>query len=84
MNLERILRQHQQVQDAAPRVLEINPTHPLIKGLAKKAKKEKPGQEIEDAALLLFDQARILDGEPVSDVKAFAQRLSRVMESGLM
>ena len=84
MNLERILRQHQQVQDAAPRVLEINPTHPLIKGLAKKAKKEKPGQEIEDAALLLFDQARILDGEPVSDVKAFAQRLSRVMESGLI
>ena len=84
MNLERILRQHQQVQDAAPRVLEINPKHPLIKGLAKKAKKEKPGQEIEDAALLLFDQARILDGEPVSDVKAFAQRLSKVMELGLV
>ena len=83
MNLERILRQHQQVQDAAPRVLEINPKHPLIKGLAKKVKKEKPGQEIEDAALLLFDQARILDGEPVSDVKAFAQRLSKVMELGL-
>jgi molecular chaperone HtpG len=84
MNLERILRQHQQVQDAAPRVLEINPMHPLIKGLAKKAKKDKPGQEIEDAALLLFDQARILDGEPVSDVKAFAQRLSKVMEAGLV
>ena len=52
--------------------------------LQKKAKKEKPGQEIEDAALLLFDQARILDGEPVSDVKAFAQRLSKVMELGLV
>ena len=35
MNLERILRQHQQVQDAAPRVLEVNPKHPLILGLAK-------------------------------------------------
>ena len=49
-----------------------------------KASQDKPGQEIEDAALLLFDQARILDGEPVSDVKAFAQRLSKVMEAGLV
>ena len=84
MNLERILRQHQQVQDAAPRVLEVNPKHPLILGLAKKIKKEKTGQGIEEAALLLFDQARILDGEPVTDVKAFAQRLSKVMEAGFV
>ena len=84
MNLERILRQHQQVQDAAPRVLEVNPKHHLILGLAKKIKKEKTGQGIEEAALLLFDQARILDGEPVTDVKAFAQRLSKVMEAGFV
>jgi Molecular chaperone, HSP90 family len=36
MNLERMLRQHQQVADAAPQGLEINPTHPLIKGLVRK------------------------------------------------
>ena len=37
----------------------------------------------EDAALLLFDQAKIMDGEPVKDVKAFAQRMSKVMELSL-
>ena len=83
-SIQYLLRQHQQVQDAAPRVLEVNPKHPLILGLAKKIKKEKTGQGIEEAALLLFDQARILDGEPVTDVKAFAQRLSKVMEAGFV
>jgi molecular chaperone HtpG len=83
MNLERILRQHQQVSDAAPRVLEINPTHPLIKGLVKKVKDGETDPILEDAALLLFDQAKIMDGEPVKDVKAFAQRMSKVMELSL-
>ena len=83
MNLERILRQHQQVADAAPRVLEINPTHPLIKGLVKKVKDGETDPILEDAALLLFDQAKIMDGEPVKDVKAFAQRMSKVMELSL-
>ena len=33
----------------------------------------------EDAAHLLLDEARILDGELPADAKAFSQRLARVM-----
>ena len=84
MNLERLLRQHQQVKEAAPRVLEINPGHALIKGLSARVKEGKTGSEIEDAAFLLLDQARIMDGEPVTDPKAFAMRMSKVMEMGLV
>jgi molecular chaperone HtpG len=84
MNLERILRQHQQVKEAAARVLEINPKHPLIKGLSERVKAGKTGQEMDDVAHLLLDQARIMDGETVSDPKAFARRMSKVMEMGLV
>jgi molecular chaperone HtpG len=84
MNLERILRQHQQVKEAAPRVLEINPKHPLIKGLSERVKVGKTGQDLDDAAYLLLDQARIMDGETVTDPKAFARRMSKVMEMGLV
>jgi len=84
MNLERILRQHQQVKEAAPRVLEINPKHPLIKGLSERVKAGKTGQDLDDAAYLLLDQARIMDGETVTDPKAFARRMSKVMEMGLV
>lgn len=83
MNLERVLRQHRQVGAAAARVLEINPRHPLIAGLARRVREGRTGPEIEDAAFLLLDQARIVDGEPVADPRAFARRMSRTMEIAL-
>uniref|UniRef100_UPI00248EDD12 molecular chaperone HtpG n=1 Tax=Thalassobaculum salexigens TaxID=455360 RepID=UPI00248EDD12 len=82
MNLERMLRQHKQLDQAAPRVLEVNPDHALIKGLAKLVKDGRT-DGIEDAAHLLFEQARILEGEPVSDPKAFTRRFSEVMVKAL-
>ena len=65
-------------------MLEVNPGHSLILGLAKRAKKGD-GQDplIADAAHLLFDQAKIVEGEVVNDPQAFARRLQAVMESGL-
>lgn len=83
MNLERMLRQHKQLDEAARRVLELNPDHPLIRALAERVKGGASGPAIDDAAHLLLDQARILEGEPVPDAKAFTRRLSAVMSKGL-
>jgi len=83
MNLERMLRQHKQLDEAAKRVLELNPDHPLIRSLADRVKAGASGPAIDDAAHLLLDQARILEGEPVPDAKAFTRRLSAVMAKGL-
>jgi molecular chaperone HtpG len=38
--------------------------------------------DLRDAAWLLLDQARIVEGTPVPDPAAFAQRLATVMERG--
>ncbi|QJE74585.1 molecular chaperone HtpG [Aerophototrophica crusticola] len=84
MHLERLLAQHKQL-GAGPskRILELNPTHPLIKRLAATAANEgaKPG--LEEAAWLLLDQARIVEGEAVSDPAAFSRRLATFLERGL-
>ena len=37
----------------------------------------------EDAAHLLFDEARLRDGERPADAKAFSDRLARVLGRGL-
>ena len=61
--------------------------HPWASERIKPAARVKAGKtdtEIEDAAFLLLDQARIMDGEPVTDPKAFAMRMSKVMEMGLV
>lgn len=84
LHLEKLLRAHRQIEQEHTRILEINPTHPLIKGLATRIKAEGAGYAIDDAALLLFDQARIVEGEPPADPVAFARRMVAVMEKGLV
>jgi molecular chaperone HtpG len=64
-------------------ILEINPTHPLILGLAEKLKSSGITAEFEDAARLLLDEAHILEGEPVGDPVAFAKRLTGLMTKAL-
>ena len=68
---------------AAKRILEINPTHPLIQALAAGIGKDGAGQRIEDAAWLLLDQARIVEGEPLPDPVAFTRRMSAALQRGL-
>ncbi|PTW59081.1 molecular chaperone HtpG [Breoghania corrubedonensis] len=64
-------------------VLEINPRHALVKSLASHLGDDAAKDFTKDAAWLLYDQARILDGEHPNDPAAFAGRLARVMKKGL-
>ncbi|MCH2394233.1 molecular chaperone HtpG [Oceanibaculum sp.] len=83
MHLERLLRQHKQLDNSFKRILEVNPAHPVIRKLAAHVAAKGGEASIDDAALLLLDQARILEGEPLRDAKGFATRLSAFLEKGL-
>ncbi|HBT42184.1 MAG TPA: molecular chaperone HtpG [Rhodospirillaceae bacterium] len=86
INLERLLKQHKQLdgRNLSPRILELNPDHALVTKLAKLAEaKNAKDTALDDAAFLLLDQARILEGEPVIDAQAFSRRLSNLMAKGL-
>ncbi|HVJ53577.1 MAG TPA: molecular chaperone HtpG [Aliidongia sp.] len=83
MHLARLLRQHKQLADEAKRVLEINPQHALIRRLADHVGAPGGAAQIEDAAWLLLDQARIVEGEPLPDPASFARRLAMFLERGL-
>ena len=83
MHLERLLRQHNQLDKAAPRILEVNPSHPLVTRLASgttatAADGEVAGR-VEEIAHLLLDQARIMEGEPIPDPAGYARRLSGLL-----
>ena len=77
-----MLRIHQNYKSPGKRVLEINPSHALITRLAALAKGHG-GDTLKDAAYLLLDQARIMQGEPVPDPSAFARRMAQFMERRL-
>ena len=65
------------VPAASRPVLEINPRHTLVTRLS--ALGEAEAELREDAARLLFDEARIADGEAPVDPRAFSARLARVL-----
>ncbi len=91
MHLERLLKQHNQIDQASTRILEINPKHALIQRLAAELATqgavaadaaEGDAPPLEEAARLLLDQARILEGEPLPDPSAFTRRLSHLVARG--
>lgn len=83
MHLEKLLKAHNQIDAASPRVLEINPKHALIKHLANVAKADASDKSLDDAAYLLLDQARIVEGEPVVDPQDFIRRMTAMMQKGM-
>jgi len=83
MHLERLLKQHRQLDTAAKRILEINPNHRLIERLAASVGETGASEQLGEFAWLLLDQARIVEGEQLPDPPAFARRLALLLERGL-
>ncbi len=83
MHLERMLRQHKQLNVNHSRILELNPRHGLIKRLAARAGQPGASDTLADMAWLLLDQARIVEGEHVADPVAFSRRFAALMEKGV-
>ncbi|HWB52505.1 MAG TPA: molecular chaperone HtpG [Stellaceae bacterium] len=83
MRLERLLKQHRQLDTAAKRILEVNPNHRLIERLAAAVGEAGASDQLSEFAWLLLDQARIVEGEQLPDPPAFARRLAMLLERGL-
>jgi molecular chaperone HtpG len=83
MHLERLLKQHHQLDTTAKRILELNPRHKLIERLAASVGESRASDQIGEFAWLLLDQARIVEGEQLPDPPAFARRLAVLLERGL-
>jgi molecular chaperone HtpG len=84
MHMERILKTQQKYEPVDnKKILEINEHHALIQKLAGLAEANKDAPALKDAARLLYDQACIIQGEPVNDPSSFARRMAEFMQRGL-
>ena len=78
-HIERLMMARQMGIPAQKRILELNPGHPLIQNLERRA-----GQDAGSVASwieLLYDQALIAEGSPLENPSAFAQRLTTLLTS---
>jgi molecular chaperone HtpG len=79
--IERLLSAAGRLDKAMKPVLEINPRHERILALAKLSDEDLPFRQ--DMVHLLYDEARILDGDKPKDAKVFSQRISTLIERSL-
>ena len=79
--LEKLLAGAGRLKTAAKPILEINLHHDIVMTLASLGDDDRAFKQ--DAAHLLFDEARILDGECPEDARMFGERLARVLKRGL-
>jgi molecular chaperone HtpG len=80
-SLEKLMQGSGRVVSATKPILEINPRHSLVEALSKLGDDEQSFKE--DAAHLLYDEARVLEGQPPGDAKRFSERLARLITRGL-
>jgi len=73
--LERMLAEHGHSQGVSKPVLEVNPAHPLFGALSADTSKDV----FADIVWLLFDEARLMEGEKPADAPKFADRLTRIL-----
>ncbi|MEZ5784371.1 MAG: molecular chaperone HtpG [Rhizobiaceae bacterium] len=76
--IERLLSAAGRLDTAAKPILEINPHHERILILAKPGNDDLAFRQ--DLVHMLYDEARVLDGDKPVDAKAFSQRMSRLIE----
>ena len=77
IHLERLMRNHQQqTAFTSTRILELNPYHPLIIRLAEAMGDEALKPKVEEVARLLLDQAKIAEGECISDPSFYSEKMS--------
>ena len=77
--MQRLLRQAgHAVPDSKP-ILEINPQH----ALARRLEGEADSARAEDIALLLLDQAQLLEGVALEDPAGYVRRVNRLLSAAL-
>ena len=77
--MEQLMAQRDTNYKGAPRILEINGDHSLIKNMKSLLSKKENNDLVSDAGTLLFEQARLMEGKMPSDPAQFSKIMNQLL-----
>ncbi|WP_443643465.1 molecular chaperone HtpG [Candidatus Levibacter sp. Uisw_134_01] len=77
--MEQLMAQRDANYKGAPRILEINGDHTLIKNMKSLLSKKENNDLVSDAGTLLFEQARLLEGKMPADPAQFSKIMNQFL-----
>ena len=77
--MEQLMAQRDTNYKGAPRILEINGDHSLIKNMKTLLSKKENNDLVSDAGTLLFEQARLMEGKMPSDPAQFSKIMNQFL-----
>ncbi|WP_375327018.1 molecular chaperone HtpG [Candidatus Tisiphia endosymbiont of Nemotelus uliginosus] len=80
IRMERFLIEQKQLMSASAKILELNPKHKIIEKINSDITTGNKDHMDEILVKLIYDQACILEGEPVHDTGGFANRLNDIIQ----
>jgi molecular chaperone HtpG len=85
-NMQRLMKMLDMKAEDSPRILELNPQHPIVKNLNALAVADPNSDRIKQWSEVLFDQAQLAEGivrDPVELVKRIQSLLTEVSSSAV-
>ena len=77
--MEQLMAQRDTNYKGAPRILEINGDHSLIKNMKSLISKKENNDLVNDAGTLLFEQARLMEGKMPADPAQFSKIMNQFL-----
>ncbi len=84
IRMERFLIEQKQLMASSAKILELNPKHKIIEKINAGIISNSKDYANEELVKLTYDQACILEGEPVNDTGEFAKRLNDIVQKAIL
>ncbi len=81
--MQRVLKAMDRNAPNVPRILELNPDHPLVVAMKKLYEKAPDNARLSEFSEMLYDQALLAEGSPIPDPLLFTKRTAALMTLGV-